>query len=134
MGSPVLLMAACRQSWTGTDPEARTPVRCFEVEGPRSPAVHHLVRDGRSKTAQAVVTPHVRLVQDVDGALACLRACSHGQAQLTRPRYRPSRVSTFSFSPVVMNSGTWIWAPVSSVAGFVPPVERSPWRPGSVCS
>ena len=33
-------------------------------------------------------------------------------------------MSTFSFSPVVMNSGTWISAPVSSVAGLVPPVER----------
>src|SRR5690348_1849152 len=33
-----------------------------------------------------------------------------------------------------MNSGTWIVAPVSSVAGLVPPVERSPCRPGSVCA
>src|ERR1700733_5370542 len=31
-----------------------------------------------------------------------------------------------------MNSGTWICAPVSSVAGLVPPVDRSPCRPGSV--
>jgi len=29
-------------------------------------------------------------------------------------------------------SGTAICAPVSRVAGFVPPVERSPCRPGSV--
>lgn len=42
------------------------------------------------------------------------------------------RVSTLIFSPVVMKSGTWIWWPVSSVAGLVPPVERSPWTPGSV--
>ena len=41
-------------------------------------------------------------------------------------------MSTLTFSPVVMNSGTWTVAPVSSVAGLVPPVERSPWRPGSV--
>ncbi len=33
-----------------------------------------------------------------------------------------------------MNSGTWISAPVSRVAGLVPPVERSPCSPpGSVC-
>ena len=42
------------------------------------------------------------------------------------------RVSTRIFSPVVMNSGTWICAPVSRVAGLVPPVDRSPCRPGSV--
>ena len=41
-------------------------------------------------------------------------------------------MSTLTFSPVVTNSGTWISAPVSSVAGLVPPVERSPCRPGSV--
>ncbi|SLB95779.1 Uncharacterised protein [Mycobacteroides abscessus subsp. abscessus] len=32
-----------------------------------------------------------------------------------------------------MKSGTLISAPVSRVAGLVPPVERSPCRPGSVC-
>jgi hypothetical protein len=32
----------------------------------------------------------------------------------------------------VTKSGTWISAPVSRVAGLVPPVERSPCRPGSV--
>ena len=31
-----------------------------------------------------------------------------------------------------MNSGTWISAPVSTVAGFVPALERSPCSPGSV--
>ena len=41
-------------------------------------------------------------------------------------------MSTLTFSPVVRNSGTWISAPVSNVAGFVPPVERSPCSPGSV--
>ena len=51
---------------------------------------------------------------------------------LTRPRYSPDSVETFTFSPVVMNSGTWICLPVSKVAGLVPPVERSPCRPGSV--
>src|SRR5579864_8241909 len=49
-----------------------------------------------------------------------------------RPRYWPVLVSTFIFSPVEMNSGTWIVAPVSSVAGLVPPVERSPCTPESV--
>src|ERR1700730_8529316 len=65
--------------------------------------------------------------------LALLRACmvdpgepaarSGGHARL---RYWPVRVSTLIFSPVVMNSGTWICAPVSRVAGFVPPGEQSP--------
>ena len=41
-------------------------------------------------------------------------------------------MSTLIFSRVEMNSGTWIVAPVSSVAGLVPPVDRSPCRPGSV--
>ena len=31
-----------------------------------------------------------------------------------------------------MNSGTWISAPVSTVAGLVPALERLPCRPGSV--
>ena len=43
-------------------------------------------------------------------------------------------MSTLTFSPVVMNSGTLIVWPVSSRAGFVPPVERSPCSPGSVYS
>ena len=34
--------------------------------------------------------------------------------------------------PVAMNRGTAISAPVSSVAGLVPPVDRSPCTPGSV--
>src|SRR5579863_2337678 len=49
-----------------------------------------------------------------------------------RPRYWPVLVSTLILSPVEMNSGTWIVAPVSSVAGLVPPVDRSPCTPGSV--
>ena len=40
---------------------------------------------------------------------------------------------TLTFSPSPMNSGTWISAPVSTVAGFVPAFERLPCRPGSVC-
>ena len=43
------------------------------------------------------------------------------------------RVSTRTLSPMFTNSGTLTWAPVSSVAGFVPPPEAvSPRRPGSV--
>ena len=41
------------------------------------------------------------------------------------------RVSTLIFSPVVMNSGTWIWTPVCSVAGLVPPVDRNILRIGA---
>src|SRR2546423_1619702 len=42
--------------------------------------------------------------------------------------YEPDRVSTFTRSPMVTNSGTWIVAPVSSVAGlFAPPL------PGLTC-
>ena len=41
-------------------------------------------------------------------------------------------MSTLTFSPWLMNSGTWISWPVSSVAGLVPPVALSPARPGSV--
>jgi hypothetical protein len=41
-------------------------------------------------------------------------------------------VSTLTFSPWLMNSGTWISWPVSRVAGLVRPVALSPARPGSV--
>src|SRR5262249_40039607 len=53
-------------------------------------------------------------------------------AVATRPRYSPVRVSTFTTSPSFRNSGTWTTAPVSSVAGFVPPWAVSPRTPGSV--
>src|SRR4051812_28779152 len=36
----------------------------------------------------------------------------------TRLRYLPSRVSTMTRSPGPMNGGTWIFNPVSSVAGL----------------
>src|SRR5690606_39351687 len=79
---------------------------------------------------QRIFTAHLRLEEDVQRPPARLPPSRH-QA---RPRYSPVRVSTFTFSPVVMNSGTLISAPVSRVAGLVPPVERSPCRPGSVCA
>src|SRR5690606_26594811 len=50
----------------------------------------------------------------------------------TREIYSPVRVSTRRFSPSWMNSGTFTTAPVSSLAGFDPPDEVSPRRPGSV--
>src|SRR4030095_1512973 len=53
-------------------------------------------------------------------------------AVATRPRYSPVRVSTFTTSPTFRNRGTWTTAPVSSVAGFVPPWAVSPRTPGSV--
>ena len=45
--------------------------------------------------------------------------------------YSPERVSTLTLSPMSTKSGTLIVAPVSSVAGLVPPPEAvSPRRPG----
>ena len=50
-----------------------------------------------------------------------------------RDMYAPERVSTFTRSPMLTNSGTWMVAPVSSVAGLLPPPEAvSPRTPGSV--
>ncbi len=50
-----------------------------------------------------------------------------------RDTYSPERVSTRTTSPMLTNSGTWILAPVSSTAGFVPPPDAvSPRTPGSV--
>jgi hypothetical protein len=47
--------------------------------------------------------------------------------------YSPLRVSTRTDWPGSTKSGTWITAPVSSVAGLVPPPEAvSPLTPGSV--
>jgi hypothetical protein len=47
--------------------------------------------------------------------------------------YSPLSVCTFTRSPMFTNRGTWIVAPVSSVAGLLPPPEAvSPRRPGSV--
>src|SRR6185312_14646429 len=89
------------------------------------------LREPLRERRHGVAAAQLRFVEDVDRPLAGLAAGAHGQP-LTRPRYRPSRVSTLTRSPVVTNSGTWISAPVSSVAGFVPPVDRSPCRPGSV--
>src|SRR5437867_3367112 len=56
----------------------------------------------------------------------------HQPAAATRPRYSPVRVSTFTTSPSLRNSGTCTTAPVSSVAGLVPPCAVSPRTPGSV--
>src|SRR5690242_870964 len=56
----------------------------------------------------------------------------HQPAAATRPRYSPVRVSTFTTSPSFRKSGTCTTAPVSSVAGFVPPWAVSPRTPGSV--
>src|SRR5262249_13068269 len=53
-------------------------------------------------------------------------------AAATRPRYSPVRVSTLTTSPSLRNNGTWTTAPVSSVAGLVPPWAVSPRTPGSV--
>ena len=43
-------------------------------------------------------------------------------------------MSTLTLSPMLTNSGTWTVAPVSSVAGLLPPPDAvSPRTPGSVC-
>src|SRR5581483_12067200 len=62
----------------------------------------------------------------------CTARLAHQLAAATRPRYSPVRVSTFTTSPSFRKSGTWTTAPVSSVAGFVPPSAVSPRIPGSV--
>src|SRR5699024_9144277 len=90
--------------------------------------------------------PQTRLVKELDSTFASV-ATSDGAATLApvragvlgtqfdaRPRYRPSRVSTLTVSPVSRNSGTCNSAPVCNVADFVPPVERSPCTPGPVSS
>src|SRR5262249_28176184 len=78
----------------------------------------------------------VGLVQHVESPLTRLASCWYrglrALGHQARPRSRPSRVSTLIFSPVEMNSGTATVAPVSTVAGLVPPVDRSPCNPGSV--
>ena len=50
----------------------------------------------------------------------------------TRLTYSPVRVSTRITSSWFTNNGTRTVAPVSSFAGFPPPPEVSPRRPGSV--
>src|SRR5207245_6086799 len=53
---------------------------------------------------------------------AAPRMTSRGHpAVATRPRYSPVRVSTFTTSPSLRNSGTCTTAPVSRVAGLFPP-------------
>src|SRR5690606_40897600 len=49
---------------------------------------------------------------------------------LTRETYSPVRVSTRITSPSGTNSGTRTTAPVSSLAGLVPPLLVSPRTPG----
>src|SRR5476649_513209 len=66
-------------------------------------------------------------------ALRCLEAFYPSRHQpLPRDKYSPVRVSIRSISPSLMNSGTRTMAPVSSLAGFEPPVAVSPRTPGSV--
>src|SRR5262249_40144431 len=54
--------------------------------------------------------------------------------RLTRSRYLPSVVSTFTHSPSLTNSGTLTTAPVDSVAGLVAPLAVSPLIPGSLAT
>ena len=49
----------------------------------------------------------------------------------TRSMYSPVRVSILITLPIVMNSGAWISAPVSSLTGLVTLVAVSPRAPGS---
>src|SRR5205823_14692415 len=69
------------------------------------------------------------LVEGEGGGAALVRAPAHA-----RDMYSPEAVWTFTRSPMLTNSGTCTVAPVSSVAGLLPPPEAvSPRTPGSVC-
>src|SRR5580704_12952183 len=52
-----------------------------------------------------------------------------GQTPQARSMYLPVRVSIFSFSPVLMNSGAWTTMPVSIVTGFCTLLAESPRMP-----
>ena len=51
---------------------------------------------------------------------------------LDLPRYSPVLVSIWIFSPSSMKIGTWMTAPVSTVAALVTLVAVLPFTPGSV--
>src|SRR5215208_6877475 len=70
------------------------------------------LRRGRLERRHGVLPPHLRGVEEVESTLA--RPGPRRHQAFTRPRYDESRVSTLTFSPWVMNNGTWIWCPVSS--------------------
>src|SRR3954466_12261353 len=68
------------------------------------------------------------LVEGEGGAAALVRPAAHA-----RDMYSPVAVWTFTRSPMFTNSGTCTVAPVSSVAGLLPPPDAvSPRTPGSV--
>ena len=54
------------------------------------------------------------------------------RVRYARPTNLPPRVSTLMRSPWLRYSGTWTTAPVSMVAGLVPPWTVSHLKPGSV--
>ena len=60
------------------------------------------------------------------------RSLRRGIHSLAREMYSPLRVSTLSRSPSSTNNGTLTTAPVSRVAGLLPPWAVSPLTPGSV--
>ena len=126
--SPASTRRAARRSAPGARRPRAPGTRRTGCSAPRRP---------RSRWSSAATASSPRSSAAYRMSRARLRAreragTGRSAQPVTRPRYEESRVSTLIFSPVVMKSGTLTVAPVSTVAGLVPPVERSPWRPGSV--
>src|ERR1044072_9534654 len=93
--------------------------------------VRERARERRGVPVEDVVerpAGQVVLVEGEDGGAALLGTFH------ARDMYEPERVSTLILSPMFTNSGRATVAPVSSVAGLLPPPEAvSPFTPGSVC-
>ena len=96
--------------------------------------VRERARERRGVALEEVVerpAGQVVLVEREDGRAALVGA---GRLAHARDMYEPERVSTLTRSPMFTNSGTFTIAPVSSVAGLLPPPDAvSPRTPGSVC-
>src|SRR5690554_2503056 len=73
-----------------------------------------------------------RTSREAEGCQTGFSVIDRDQLLFTRLTYSPERVSTFSTSPIVINSGTLTTAPVDRVAGLEPPWAVSPFMPGSV--
>src|SRR5207253_10397674 len=86
---------------------------------------------GEAQLVEQLAEPAHEL-RGVRGSVARAPADRHQPATATRPRYSPLRVSTFTTSPSLRKSGTCTTAPVSGVAGLLPPCAVSPRTPGSV--
>ena len=77
---------------------------------------------------------HDVAVQNLDVTFALDRAvgaCSYYSSSLARLTYSLFLLSIFNLSPTFINKGTLTIAPVSKVAGLVPPLTVLPFNPGS---